>query len=155
MVKGKKVTTVNIDAEVLRLAKREIPNISVFIEDCLRAFLGLDDKNITGIQDELNRIKEARLRIHLLSEEDDLNSSLEKCIDKKKVNEAWIKVWGVYRTSEVIYPADLENASNIISVSSEDLKDFMSDLLLFVPKSDLSKCDDYFYACTVHKEYTE
>ena len=155
MVKGKKVTTVNIDAEVLRLAKREIPNISVFIEDCFRAYLGLDDENITGIQDELNRIKDARLKIHLLSKEDDLNSSLENRMNKKKMNEVWIKIWGVYRTSEVIYPADLINASNIIGVSPEDLKDFMNDLLLFVPKSDLGKCDDYFYAREVHKDFTE
>lgn len=155
MVKGKKVTTINIDAEVLRLAKREIPNISVFIEDCFRAYLGLDDENITGIQDELNRIKEARLRIHLLSEEDDLNSNLENRMDKKKMNEAWIKIWGVYRTSEVIYPADIQNASNVLGVSIEDLKSLMSDLLIFVPKQDLSKCDDYFYAVKMHKDFTE
>ena len=66
----KKITTISIDSKVLSRAKMEIPNLSDFIENCLKVYLDVTGKEDTvkSIQDELDKIKEARLKIHLLSE---------------------------------------------------------------------------------------
>ena len=41
----KKKLTLSIDEKVLESATEQIPNISKFVEDCLREFLGLNPGN--------------------------------------------------------------------------------------------------------------
>ena len=83
----KKVTTISIDSKVFWKAKREIPNISDFVEKCMKVYLNItdDDNNVGSIQEELNKIKESQLKIHLLCERKD-NESVFTGFDKDKAN---------------------------------------------------------------------
>lgn len=145
----KKVTTVYISSDILKKAKKEIPNISGFVEECLRVYMGIGDENITSIQDELNKIKDSQLKIHLLSE-NDFTEPVVKEFDNRKCNEVWLRIWATYRNTEAIIDSDIHNASTVLNKSYDYLKNMMEDLLLYVPKSDLAKCDDWN---TALKEY--
>ena len=143
----KKITTMSIRADVLNRAKREIPNLSDFVENCLIMYLNISeaDDNVKSMQDELNIIKEARLKIHLLSEVED--NKLDNCLfDKDKQDKVWQKVWRLYRTQETFNDTDLVNASRVLGVTVDSLQSIIKDLVFNVPASDLIGCDEWSVA---------
>lgn len=148
---AKKVTTLNIDEFVLKKAKREIPNLSIFIEDCLKVYLGIGDDNFClNIQDNLNTIKQARLNIHLASKSEFKQEEI-KGYDDKKLDDAWVKIWSIYRNTEAIHMGALTEAEKVLG-NTFDLQDMMQTLLLYLPKHELSKCDSWGFAV---KEYED
>lgn len=148
----KKTTTIKLDEDVLQMAREDIPNLSNFIETCLRKYLGLDEEfNIKQIQDEVNQIKNANLNIHLLSEkqyDDDLINE----IAEKKCNDAWIKIWGHYRSSGMYPPRAVLKASKILNVSNVELIQIMKTLKDNLTKEELLHTDDWFYCKGLYKE---
>lgn len=149
----KKVTTISIDMLLFRKAKREIPNLSEFVEKCLRVYLNASDNedNVESIQVELNKIKEARLKIHLLSESD-LNEDVLIGFDSQKMNKAWRKIWSSYRSINSYQEDDLKEAVTILGKSANELVNMMQSLIYNVRKSDLSKCDEWETALSVYKD---
>lgn len=147
----KKNATFYIEETVLKQAKREIPNLSAFVENCFKTYLNITggDNNVQSMQDELNNIKTARLNIHLLSESN-FNGAEVKEYDTKKQNNTWIKLWGNYRNTETIIDADILNAGDILGKSYSEIIDIMQDLLTYLPRTELAKCDDWQIAL---KEY--
>ena len=142
----RKTTTISIDSDILRLAKREIPNISLFIEDCFKTYLGINDEinNIASIQKELDTMKDCQLKIHLLSKLQDSEGKL-KDFDGAKVNETWREVWRHYRNTETIVQ-DKDLLTQILGMEYEDLKELLDYLLTYVPKSEYSNCEDFSIA---------
>jgi len=148
----KKITTVSIDEDILRLAKREIPNLSEFMETCLKTYFGVGSNNdfVINIQEELNKIKEAQLKIHLLSE-NDFNDTVVQEFDSKKMNKAWLDIWASYRTHEVYYHANLETASKVLGYTAEQIHEIMETLKTYCSKNDLIKCDDWNIAIKTYE----
>jgi len=149
----KKITTISIDSKVLSRAKMEIPNLSDFIENCLKVYLDVTGKEDTvkSIQDELDKIKEARLKIHLLSESQNNEEDL-KLFDEDKLNKAWLSIWRSYRSKNVYHQDDLVEASVVLNVPEDDLVSMMQDLIYNVDGSDLVKCDDWNIAYDLHQK---
>lgn len=151
----KKVSTINIDEDVLKLAKKEIPNISGFIEDCLKSYLGLnEDMRIRTIQDELNTIKKSQLNIHILTQTDYENAEVTN-LNKGKLNEAWLSIWSNYRNTESIIDSDVLNASSILGKSYSYLLEMMNTLLTYVPKQELSFCDEFEYSLNLYEQIVD
>ena len=153
MKNEKKVTTINIDSKVLSRAKREIPNISVFIEDCLKVYLDItdNDDNVSLMQDELNKIKDARLKLHLLSEVQDNDEEIQ-LYDKDKINRAWSSIWREYRTHNHINNTNMQNACTILNRTENELKDIMDTLLYNTDSQELIQCDDWDYALKLYND---
>ena len=153
MKNEKKVTTINIDSKVLSRAKREIPNISVFIEDCLKVYLDItdNDDNVSLMQDELNKIKDARLKLHLLSEVQDNDGEIQ-LYDKDKINRAWSSIWREYRTHNHINNTNMQNACTILNRTENELKDIMDTLLYNTDSQELIQCDDWDYALKLYTD---
>lgn len=150
MVMVKKVSTINIDENILKLAKKEIPNLSSFVENCLKIYLGLDT-NINTIQNELNTIKQCQLNIHILTQLDYENVELQNQ-NKDKINKEWLKIWGLYRNTETIIDSDIMTASVIIGKSYTFLTNMMEILIAYIPKNELSFCDDFDYSLNRYNE---
>lgn len=153
MKNEKKVTTINIDSKVLSRAKREIPNISVFIENCLKVYLNItdNDDNVSLMQDELNKIKDARLKLHLLSEVQDNDEEIQ-LYDKDKINRAWSSIWREYRTHNYINNTNMQSACNILNRTENELKDIMDTLLYNTDSQELILCDEWDYALNKYKQ---
>ena len=153
MKNEKKVTTINIDSKVLSRAKREIPNISVFIEDCLKVYLNItdNDDNVSLMQDELNKIKDARLKLHLLSEVQDNDGEIQ-LYDKDKINRAWSGIWREYRTHNHINNTNMQSACTILNRTENELKDIMDTLLYNTDSQELIQCDDWDYALKLYTD---
>ena len=153
MKNEKKVTTINIDSKVLSRAKREIPNTSVFIEDCLKVYLDItdNDDNVSLMQDELNKIKDARLKLHLLSEVQDNDGEIQ-LYDKDKINRAWSGIWREYRTHNHINNTNMQNSCTILNRTENELKDIMDTLLYNTDSQELIQCDDWDYALKLYTD---
>ena len=147
----KKITTINIDEELIKRAKKEIPNVSVFFEGCLKSYLD-GDEDAKTIQDEINRIKQSRLNIHILTARNE-EIEFNKTVDYKKQNTAWISVWGLYRATEQYNNEDLERAGSILNTSGDELKLIMDTLKLYCSPSELRGCDDWNFAKKTYESY--
>lgn len=145
---AKKITTISIDEDILKAGKKEIPNFSKFIENCIRAYL--KEYNVPDIENELNKIREASLNIYILTSK---NKEQEFTVkrDKETENRAWIKVWGTYRSNETYNQSDLENAGKTLHMTGDSLLSLMNYLKTYCSNEDLRKCDDWDYAVKLHE----
>ena len=120
----KKVTTVSIDENILRMAKKELPNISVFVEDCLKAYLGYNNTQIKTIDENLSIIQNALLNIQIASMKDKDTTIVEQ-YNYGEQNKAWNVLFGKWRNQENINIDDWETTSKILNVTVRELKDLM------------------------------
>lgn len=148
----KKITTISVDEDVFWKAKREIPNISEFVESCLKSYLNIldDNNNVMSIQDELNKIKEAQLNIHLLSQVNDNELSFAG-FDNEKANNVWSKLWRQYRTYQTFDSQEVNNAVNVLNHSADYIIELLTDLYLELPANEYNKCDDFKEALKKHE----
>lgn len=142
---GKKVTTISIDENILRLAKKELPNVSVFVEDCLKAYFGLNKTNVRGIDENLQIIQKALLDIHILSSREG-QMEIEKTYGLVEQNKAWSRLFGKYRNSETINIDEYEEVSKILGVTIRDLKELLENIEFNCSKTELVKCNDWEFA---------
>jgi hypothetical protein len=138
----KKITTISIDENVLKKAKKELPNLSIFVEDCLRAFFGLTDLNMVTIDDSRQIIRDNMLKIHLASKINETETENSR-INISDCNNAWSKLWRKYRNGQEINRTDLTEADNILQVGVNELKNLMETLELTVDRVDMVKCDSW------------
>lgn len=150
----KKRTSINIDADLLEKAKREIPSISKFLTECLEIFLGVNDAKIADMQTQIDIIKKAKLEIYLLSQIDN-NVEINENYDKDKINGAWIKLWGEYRRTSNINEKALNEISQMTGKPQSFFINLVEGLDLFVPKTELSLCDDYEHAVNQSKYFMD
>lgn len=150
---GKKTTTIRIDEDLLHRVKMEIPNFSGFIEDCLKVYFNITNTGVetNTIQDELNTIKQAQLNIHLLTK-NDFKQAINQELNSKNQNKYWLQIWTFYRNTGGIQDAKVMEAAEKLNTSYSNLIDLMNNLLTFVPKKELSLCDDYQYAVKRNEE---
>lgn len=149
----KKVTTIRVDKDLLDMARKEIPNLSYFIEECLRAYFGIKTEtfNIKDVQSELDRIKQSSLNIHILTQIERANNvEIEKSIEMK--NNAWMKLWGTYRNNRIYSEISLSKTSEVLNENPRDLIQLMDYLLNYLDKDDLLKCDDWEFVQNIKKE---
>lgn len=141
----KKITTISIDEKILVKAKKEIPNLSIFVEDCLKSYLGFDNTNIKGIDENMLVIKKALLDIHILSSKDDVEN-VEKVYTVQEQNRVWNNLFGKFRNNEDISVDDFEKSSKILNVSVKDLKELLENIEFNFNGNDLIQCNEWSFA---------
>lgn len=147
----KKTTTISIDEKILLTAKKEIPNISVFVEECMRTYLGLNTE-VEDIQEELDKIKTAKLNISILTQKEE-DSEIIINTDNARVNKIWVKLWGLYRKTGNINPKEFDFACNTLGLNARELDDVLKSLKFNVPQMEWVKCDDFNTAKKIAEEY--
>ena len=147
----KKTTTINIDENILATAKKEIPNISTFVENCMRTYLGLNT-DVESIQSELDKIKNAKLNICILTnKEKDIEPVIE--IDKQRINQIWVKVWSEYRKNDTYTPRDFDLACAITGLNAREMDELLNKVKYNVPQINWVKCDDFETAKRIVEKY--
>lgn len=150
----KKNTTISIDENVLRIAKKEITNISVFVEDCFRAYLGLDgdDLLVGNVQNELDKIRQAKLNIHILTKTDEPVSVVQQDILLEQQVLVWKNIWRHYRVYEEVEPKDLQQASKYFGLATDELLEMLNKLLLYSDNDTILLLEDWSFAKSKYDE---
>ena len=144
----KKQLVLTIDEIVIKKAKENIPNLSNFIEECLKHYLGLNagEYPVHNAKDLLNKISECQLELHLLNEENKLNDNIEKA-KQELIGSTWRILYATYRDTKNVPKKQLEEAEKILGVPSSELKDILELCFIFRDEIDVTDWEK------VHAEY--
>lgn len=144
----KKITTVSIDEDVLRLAKKEIPNLSIFMEDVLKSYLGFKNTNIKSIDENLQTIKDCLLNIELMSKQG-VEADKNETFNSAEQQKAWNNLFGLYRNGANIEPEQWEHTSKLLKIDVISLKGLLSHIDLNLNREEIYKCNEWSYAKTI------
>lgn len=128
----KKNVTITIDEELLEKAKKQIPNISGFVEECLKQYLGIGNNLIhTSKMNELvETISKSQLELYLMNERGNIEEAQEKA-KQQEINLAWRRLYTEYRDTRTINQDKLKHASKILGVPCEELTDIVEVCYVF------------------------
>ena len=137
----KEKVTFSIDEETMKLVREHIPNASKFVEGCFIAYFKFITEDDEQRGEELRKNWEdfhrAKLNIHLLMNVDSENKQIEKVHEENK-RQAWMGIWKTYRFTQTYQPQAMEEATNILHLSEDELKEVMEDCLISA-KEDMTK----------------
>ena len=128
----KKRVELSIEDEVIEKAKKRIPNISGFVETCLKQYLGIDNNLIpTSKMHELaDTIGKCQLELFLMNEREHIEEAKAKAA-KQEINLAWRKLYTTYRDTRTIDEQLLSNAVEVLGVPSQELSDIVEVCYVF------------------------
>ena len=134
----KKQLILTIDEEVVEKAKKQIPNISAFVEDCIKNYLGIGNGliNTSNIHELNETISKCQLELYLMNEKSNIKEAKEKAA-KQEINLAWRKLYATYRDTRTIDETLLNNASEILKVDKVELSDIVEVCYAFSRNSDI------------------
>ena len=145
----------SVDSEVLEEARKYIPNISSFVEDCFRAYLkySTEDEEERGkeLQQEWINFNKAKLNIHLLMNVDYEGNSMQKALEKKK-KDAWLNVWSEYRRSDSIQEYTLKESAKTLEIETEVLRELLLDVKVRA-KNDTDNTATYYDWKYIEEEF--
>ena len=134
----KEKATISLDSEVLEKARKQIPNLSGFIEECLKNYLGIGNGliNTSNIHELNETISKCQLELYLMNEKGNIKEAKEKAA-KQEINLAWRKLYATYRDTRTIDETLLNNASEILKVDKVELSDIVEVCYAFSRNSDI------------------
>ena len=117
---------ISIDPEILEKAKKQIPNLSAFVEECLKQYLGIGNGlvNTSNINELNETISKCQLELYLMNERGNIEEAKEKAA-KQEINLAWRRLYTTYRDTRTIDETLLTNASEILEVDKVELTDIV------------------------------
>ena len=118
--------TVSIDSEVLEKAKKQMPNISEFFNECLIQYLGLADGMYptADATDIVNDIGKSQAKLFILNQNYDYEKA-KKEVEDEKINRALRKLWNEYRKNMVVDDQQMAEALEVLPVYAERLEDML------------------------------
>ena len=128
----KKRLEISIDEEVVEKAKKQIPNISGFVEECLKQYLGIGN-NLTPtskMYELVETISKSQLELYLMNERQHIEEAKQKA-EKQEINLAWRHLYTEYRDTRTINQDKLKHASEVLGVNSEELTDIVEVCYVF------------------------
>lgn len=123
----KEAIKLSIESEVLEKAKKQIPNMSNFFENCLLAYLGMDNQSLfytNDAQEAIDTIRNAQTALYLLTERNKIEENIKQA-EQDEIDFAWRRLYAEYRDQRVINPDKLKHASEILGVDQEELQDIV------------------------------
>ncbi|MBQ9024795.1 MAG: type II toxin-antitoxin system CcdA family antitoxin [Methanobrevibacter sp.] len=128
---GKETIHVSIDENLLKIAKKNIPNLSKFFTQCLEAWLEYQDKNGdergAELRQQFETMNMAKMKICLLLESSYYEENIEEKIENEKKTRAWLNIWKDYRRTTTYQPKAMTEATKILELTEEELEDIMWD----------------------------
>ena len=125
----KKQLILTVDEEVIEKAKKHIPNISGFVEECLKHHLGLADGTYPIVKDLdiLDQISKLQVQLFILNENFDVEESRKQAEDFEK-GKAWRFLWNDYRIKLIPDEVLMAAAVKELGVDEETLEDLLDEL---------------------------
>ena len=123
-------TTLTVEKKLLEKAKKQIPNLSGFFEDCLIQYLGY----VNGLyptakaSDIIETIGKSQAELFILNESNKVNENIVR-IENEKENRIWRLLWNDYRRRLTLNQTITPEAVEMLGVDEETLEDIMDWLL--------------------------
>ena len=146
----KKNITITIEMELLKEAKEQIPNISAFVESCLRNYLKgtfpVSDANMI-----IQQIGKLQADLYLLNQINDLEQKIK---DKQNVekDKAWRFLWNDYNTKLILDDSLLNKAVKLLGKSEDELEEILDWVLLTEIKVDTNYWEEVLRKYNENKE---
>ena len=134
----KKQLILTIDEEIVDKAKKQLPNISAFVEQCLKNYLGIGNGlvNTSNIHDLNETISKCQLELYLMNEKSNIKEAQEKA-EKQEINIAWRQLYTEYRDTRTINQDKLNHAVEVLGVDAEELTDIVEVCFVFSRKDEI------------------
>lgn len=122
-------TTLTIEEEIFDKAKKSIPNLSEFLEECLKHYFGYADGTfpIGNINDITDKIGKLQVELFLINENYDVEESRQEA-KKFEEDKAWRFLWNDYRIRLIPDEQLLAEAAEKLQMHSETLEDLLDEL---------------------------
>jgi len=123
---SKKSLKISIEEEVLEKAKKHIPNLSGFVEECLKHYFGYADGifpigNVNEITDKIGRLQ---VELFLINQNYNAEES-RKNAENEERNKAWRFLWNDFKPSLIPDETLLEKAIEVLGINGEELEDIL------------------------------
>lgn len=129
----KKRLELTIEEDILEQAKKQIPNMSQFFQQCLEAYLGINTQTLFYVPDAqtaIDTIRDAQTALFLLTERNKIEENIMKA-EEQEINIAWRRLYTTYRDQRVINQDYLKHASEVLNVDVEELTDIVEVCYVF------------------------
>ena len=146
----KKQLILTIDEDIVDKAKKQIPNISGFVEECLKQYLGIGNNLLltSKMHELVQTISKSQLELHLMTERGNIEEAKQKAAEDE-IRIAWMKLYAEYRDTRTINQDKLKHASKVLNVPEEELIDIVEVCYAYSRDSDV----DVTNWNEVYKEY--
>ena len=128
----KKQLILTIEEDIVEKAKKHIPNISAFVEECMKQYMGIGN-NLTPtskMHELVDTISKCHLELYLMNQRENIEEAKEKAA-KQEINLSWRKLYTTYRDTRTIDEPLLKNASETLNVPTEELTDIVEVCFVF------------------------
>lgn len=125
-IMSKKSLKISIEEEVLEKAKKHIPNLSGFVEECLKHYFGYADGifpigNVNEITEKIGRLQ---VELFLINQNYDAEES-RKNAENEERDKAWRFLWNDFKPSLIPDETLLEKAIEVLGINGEELEDIL------------------------------
>ncbi|WP_058738569.1 type II toxin-antitoxin system CcdA family antitoxin [Methanobrevibacter millerae] len=122
----KKSLKVSIEEEILEKAKNHIPNLSGFVEECLKHYLGYVNGtypigNINEITDNIGKLQ---VELFLINQNFDAEESRLE-VENFEKDKVWRFLWNDYRVRLIPDDALMKKAIEVLRIDEEELEDIL------------------------------
>ena len=123
---SKKRLELSIEKDILEKAKKHIPNLSGFVEECLKHYFGYADGifpigNVNEITDKIGRLQ---VELFLINQNYDAEES-RKNAENEERDKAWRFLWNDFKPSLIPDETLLEKAIEVLGINGEELEDIL------------------------------
>lgn len=150
---SKKSLKISIEEEVLEKAKKHIPNLSGFVEECLKHYFGYADGifpigNVNEITDKIGRLQ---VELFLINQNYDAEES-RKNAEHEERDKAWRFLWNDFRPTLIPDETLLEKAIEVLGINGEELEDILDWVYITDVKVDTNSWQEVLKAYTENKK---
>ena len=150
---SKKSLKISIEEEVLEKAKKHIPNLSGFVEECLKHYFGYADGifpigNVNEITDKIGRLQ---VELFLINQNYDAEES-RKNAENEERDKAWRFLWNDFKPSLIPDETLLEKAIEVLGINGEELEDILDWVYITDIKVDTNSWQEVLKAYNENKD---
>ena len=155
----KKNVKLTIDEDLLERAKQDIPNLSQWVEECLKAYFGYGDypvKCLIEMEDNLRTVKRCLLEIHMQTNAKKIERELKE-MQSEQINLPWRRFWYPYQEQyddQKFNDKALHDLSDATGKDEAELKR-MAETLFWTHKSIVNPIETFDEAWKLYKEEEE
>ena len=126
---SKKRYDITVEQEVMEKAKKQIPNVSGFLEECLKQYLGIGNNLApTSKMGELvETISKSQLELYLINERGNIEEAKVQAEQFEK-DKAWRFLWNDYFRTLIPNTELMKNAVKILGIDEDTLEDLLDEV---------------------------
>ena len=150
---SKKSLKISIEEEVLEKAKKHIPNLSGFVEECLKHYFGYADGifPIGNVNEITEKIGKLQVELFLINQNYDAEES-RKNAENEERDKAWRFLWNDFKPSLIPDETLLEKAIEVLGINGEELEDILDWVYITDINVNTNSWQEVLKAYTENKE---